>query len=330
MSHTLQKWNTSSELKAFLIHITSVILKKKDSSRGGKSGGGQEFVVDNILDKVNMKGIGKFIMQEASEQNQELSIINASLDARFVCGKKWVREVASQVLKGPPALNNGDTDDNTNTTTTLNMKDLKDALHASLICLYSQGFSLLSAASDSKGFDLDLAMIAKLLNVGSTVQSNLLNTIYNTLQQSSSSSSPLKIDEKSPSIIQSSLPIHSNDVNNNNVDNDIVNSHIMLHPVFSTILNESTPGLRKVIMQCVEKGIACPALSASLSYFDSLRRNNLPANLIQAQRNFIGGHSFERTDRPGVYRCAWTEQHKVGRVGGGSGSKVKSKTKIEK
>jgi len=338
MSSIFQKWNTSDELKAFLIEVTSIILRKKDSSKSRKHAGrgatSQEYVVDNILDKVNMKGVGKFIMQEASEQNQELSSINASLDARFICAKKPVRESASKILKGPSlekspvSINDNNIEDAATSNDAVTIKDLKDALHASLICLYSQGFSLLSAASDSKGFDLDLAMIAKLLNVASSIQSNLLNEIYNSIQESSSSSHlPMRIDEKSASIIQASLPNFPNGISNNIELYD--NSHIMLHPAFSTILNECIPNLRKVLVSCVGKGIACPTLSSSLSYFDSLRRNNLPANLIQAQRNFIGGHSFERIDRPGVYRCAWTEyHHKPGKAG--NVNKGKNKAKNEK
>ena len=281
-----------------------------------------------------MKGIGKFIMQEASDQNQELSTINASLDARFVCAKKSVREAASKILKGPSieqssvSINDDSSDHASDSNNKLNIKTLKDALYASLICLYSQGFSLLSTASDSKGFDLDLAMIAKLLNIGSPIQSNLLNEIYNSFQESSASLHlPTRIDEKSASLIQASLPNFPNDIRNNNTEL-FGNSHILLSPTFSTILNESIPNLRKVIVSCVEKGIACPTLSSSLSYFDSLRRNNSPANLIQAQRNFIGGHPFERIDRPGVYRCAWTEfHHKAVKVS--NSSKGKNKTKSE-
>ena len=282
-----------------------------------------------------MKGIGKFIMQEASEQNQELSTINASLDARFVCAKKSVRESASKILKGPvveqkptaqsPAtLNDDDTSNDT-----LNIKALKDALYASLICLYSQGFSLLSSASDSKGFDLDLGTVAKLLNIGSPIQSNLLNEIQD-LFENPSSHVAMRVDDKSASVVQASLPNYPNDIRKSKkIDPSIGESHVMLHPTFSIVLNESIPNLRKVIVSCVENGIACPTLSASLTYFDSMRRTNLPANLVQAQRNFIGGHSFERIDRPGVYRCAWTEHHKVAKVTTKSKSS-KKKTKSGK
>jgi len=70
------------------------------------------------------------------------------------------------------------------------------------------------------------------------------------------------------------------------------------------------PSWRRIVSLCVASGIACPAFSASLGYFDSYRRARLPANLTQAQRDFFGGHTYERVDKEGWFHCAWTESHK--------------------
>jgi 6-phosphogluconate dehydrogenase len=84
----------------------------------------------------------------------------------------------------------------------------------------------------------------------------------------------------------------------------------MVDPGFAEELNARQLSWRRIVTLCVASGVPCPALSASLSYFDSYRRENLPANLTQAQRDFFGGHTYERIDRAGPHHCAWTKKHK--------------------
>jgi len=84
----------------------------------------------------------------------------------------------------------------------------------------------------------------------------------------------------------------------------------MLDPGFAEELNRKQFAWRRIVTLCVANGIACPALGASLNYFDTYRRANLPANLTQAQRDFFGGHSYNRKDRDGAFHCIWTDAHK--------------------
>ena len=86
--------------------------------------------------------------------------------------------------------------------------------------------------------------------------------------------------------------------------------NLIVDPVIAAELNERTAAWRRVIVVSVGYGIATPSLSGSLNYFDSYRRSSLPANLTQAQRDFFGGHTYERTDREGVFHCVWTDAHK--------------------
>lgn len=86
-------------------------------------------------------------------------------------------------------------------------------------------------------------------------------------------------------------------------------SNLMVDEKFAQALNDRQMAWRRIVTLCVASGVPCPALAGSLNYFDSYRRANLPANLTQAQRDFFGGHTYERTDREGVFHCAWTDSH---------------------
>ena len=85
---------------------------------------------------------------------------------------------------------------------------------------------------------------------------------------------------------------------------------LLLDPVIAADLNNCTAGWRRAVVVAIGYGVSTPALSASLNYFDSYRRESLPANMTQAQRDFFGGHTFERTDKEGVFHTAWTDAHK--------------------
>jgi 6-phosphogluconate dehydrogenase len=91
-------------------------------------------------------------------------------------------------------------------------------------------------------------------------------------------------------------------------DADLVN--LMVDPGFAAELNERQMSLRRIVTLCISHGIACPALSATLTYYDSYRRESMPANLTQGQRDFFGGHTFERIDREGPHHTLWDDSHK--------------------
>ena len=151
--------------------------------------------------------------------------------------------------------------------------DLGAALYAAKICSYAQGLSLIRAASDEHKWNVDLSECARLWTGGCIIRAKLLDTIQRAFSENPTLSNLL-------------------------VDKDI-----------SRDLNERCASWRRIVSLCVTSGIGCPSLCGSLTYFDTYRRGRLPANLTQAQRDFFGGHTYERVDRDGRFHTAWTDAH---------------------
>ena len=259
MAELFGAWN-KTELDSYLIEITSKILAKKDDVTG------EGHVVDYVLDKTGMKGTGRWTIQEAAERNTAAPTMAASLDARYISGRKEERVEAEKILKGPtakPIVSKEQV-----------VADLAAAMYCSKVCSYAQGMGIIRGASDDNEWNVDLAKCATLWRGGCIIRAGLLGKIQNAY-------------ESNPSL-----------------------ANLMVDPTFASELNERQAAWRRVVTLCVASGIPCPALSGSLQYYDSYRRARLPANLIQAQRDFFGGHTYQRTDREGVYHTAWTDAHK--------------------
>jgi 6-phosphogluconate dehydrogenase len=154
------------------------------------------------------------------------------------------------------------------------LDDLKSALYAAKVCSYAQGLGIIKSCSEAKGWDVNLSDCARMWKGGCIIRAALLQKIQDALAR----------DKNLPNLI--------------------------LDPVVASELNERTAAWRRVVVVAIGYGISTPALCGSLNYFDSYRRKNLPANLTQAQRDFFGGHTYERTDRDGVFHTAWTDAHK--------------------
>lgn len=259
MAEVFKEWN-KTELDSYLIEITGIILGKEDKATGK----GQ--VIDYILDKTGMKGTGRWTVQEAAEQSVAAPTIAASYDARCISARKDERVKASTILKGPTFMNF--------VSKTQLVNDLKAALYCCKIASYAQGLGIIKAASDAKGWNVDLPLCAKLWKGGCIIRAALLQNIQDAFA-------------KNPNL-----------------------KNLMLDPTMAEALVKRTQSWRRVMALAVSSGIACPSMSGSLSYYDSYRRDTLPANLTQAQRDFFGGHTYERTDAPGVHHTAWTDAHK--------------------
>jgi 6-phosphogluconate dehydrogenase len=260
MSKLFTEWN-KTELDSYLIEITSIILAKKDDQ------GEENEVVDYVLDKTGMKGTGRWTVQEAAEQSVAAPTIAAALDARYMSGRKEERQAAEKILQGPPA--------NLTVDKTQIIQDLQAALYCSKIASYAQGLSIIKAASDKEGWDVDLGLCAQMWRGGCIIRAQLLKGIHEAVG-------------KNPG-----LP------------------NLMVDSGFAAELNSRHMAWRRVVTLGVANGIALPSLSASLAYYDQYRRATLPANLIQAQRDFFGGHTYERTDKPGVFHTLWDDSHKA-------------------
>lgn len=260
MAKQFDDWN-KGELESYLIEITAKILAKKDDVTGSGH------VVDYVLDKTGMKGTGKWTVKEAAECGIAAPTIAASLDARFLSGRKDERVQAAKILTGPKNI--------PNVSKKQFVQDIEAALYCAKICSYAQGIGIIKAASDNHKWDIDLSQCAKMWKGGCIIRAKLLDQIQ---------------------------AAFANDVNLPN---------LMVDPGFARELNNRQMAWRRIVTLCIASGIACPSLSSSLSYFDSYRRANLPANLTQAQRDFFGGHTYERIDREGPHHTAWTDSHKA-------------------
>ena len=148
----------------------------------------------------------------------------------------------------------------------------RDALYVSKICSYAQGMSLLKKASVEYGYNMDLGTIARIWRAGCIIRARLLNDITSAF----------------------------------NRNKDLPN--LLVDDAFRESVNSRQESWRFVIKCAIEMGIPMPAMSASLAYYDSYRSERLPANLIQAQRDFFGAHTFERIDKPGIFHADWEEK----------------------
>jgi len=148
---------------------------------------------------------------------------------------------------------------------------VRDALYASKICSYAQGTAMMRAASEEYGWNLNLAEISRIWKGGCIIRARFLDLIKEAYSG------------------QPDLP------------------NLLLHPAFTAWILKAQDSWRKVIGAANRLGIPCLALSASLNYFDSYRRDRLPQNLTQAQRDFFGAHTYERVDREGIFHTEWSE-----------------------
>uniref|UniRef100_A0A7S0TBR0 6-phosphogluconate dehydrogenase, decarboxylating n=1 Tax=Pseudo-nitzschia delicatissima TaxID=44447 RepID=A0A7S0TBR0_9STRA len=154
------------------------------------------------------------------------------------------------------------------------IEDLQAALYCSKIASYAQGLAIIKAASDKNGWDVDLGLCARMWRGGCIIRAQLLKGIADAVG-------------KDPNL-----------------------QNLMVDPGFAADLNSRHMAWRRVVTLGIANGIAVPSTSASLGYYDQYRRANLPANLIQSQRDFFGGHTYERTDKPGVFHTLWDDTHK--------------------
>lgn len=146
---------------------------------------------------------------------------------------------------------------------------LKDALYSSKICSYAQGFALMKAASDEYNYDLQMHELARIWKGGCIIRAVFLDLIRKAY-----------------------------------VDNPSL-SNLLMAPEFQKVIEQRISAWRSVVSLATNLGIALPAMSASLAYFDNYRRERNPANIIQAQRDYFGAHTYQRTDKEGIFHTQW-------------------------
>jgi len=257
MAEVFERWN-EGELQSYLIQITGRILRQRDPGSGTP-------VVDLILDKAGQKGTGQWTLMNAADNAVVVSTINAAVEARVLSSMKAARVAASRLLRGPVSQPGGDR--------AQLVARVRDALYASKIVSYTQGFDLMRTMSERKGWALDLGGIASIWRGGCIIRARFLNRITEAYRA------------------EPGLP------------------NLMLAPFFCAALNAAQTAWRELVATAVSQGVPVPAMSASLAYYDAYRSARLPANLLQAQRDFFGAHGYERIDRPAgqAFHTDWPE-----------------------
>ncbi|XP_054819536.1 6-phosphogluconate dehydrogenase, decarboxylating 3, chloroplastic [Prosopis cineraria] len=235
-----------------------------------KDESGDGDLVDKILDKTGMKGTGKWTVQQAAELSVAAPTIAASLDCRYLSGLKDERENAANVLKEA-----GMNDQVGSVRSGIDKKrlidDVRQALYASKICSYAQGMNLLRAKSNEKGWNLNLGELARIWKGGCIIRAVFLDRIK-------------KAYQRNPNL-----------------------ASLIVDPEFAREMVQRQTAWRRVVGLAISAGISTPGMCASLAYFDTYRRARLPANLVQAQRDLFGAHTYERIDRPGSFHTEWTK-----------------------
>jgi 6-phosphogluconate dehydrogenase len=256
MHEIFKQWNTG-ELDSYLIDITRDILAMKDED-------GQP-LVDKILDTAGQKGTGKWTGISALDLGVPLTLIGEAVFARVLSSLKDERVRSSAILGPRPQVKPGGNDED-------NIKALHDALYASKIISYAQGFMLMAEAAKEYGWDLNYGEIALMWRGGCIIRSTFLGNIKEAY------------------------------------DNNPELENLALDSFFTEALKAAEAGWRKAVILAVENGIPAPAFASALSYFDGYRSERLPANLLQAQRDYFGAHTYERLDKPRgeFFHTDWT------------------------
>jgi len=255
MHGVFAEWH-KGELNSYLIEITRDILAYKDQD-------GNE-VIDLILDTAGQKGTGKWTVIEALNVGQPLTLIGEAVFARCLSALKDERVKAAKALKGRKSTFRGDKEKFIN--------DLRQALYASKIVSYAQGYQLMRAAAAEYKWNLNYGGIALMWRGGCIIRSVFLGKIKEAFAKK------LKLE------------------------------NLLLDPFFKTAVKKAQSSWRRVVAASVKLGIPMPAMSSALAYYDGYRSERLPANLLQAQRDYFGAHTYERVDKPRgeFFHTNWT------------------------
>jgi 6-phosphogluconate dehydrogenase len=245
MHEVFAEWN-KGVLDSYLIEITRDIL-------GYKAENGVA-TLDYILDTAGQKGTGKWTAVAALDEGQPLTLIGEAVFARCLSAIKDERVAASKLLTGPSAKFTGDKK--------AFIDDIGQALYASKIVSYAQGYQLMRAAAATNGWNLNYGGVALMWRGGCIIRSAFLGDIKAAF-------------DRAPNLV-----------------------NLLLDPFFKQAIDTAQPGWRRVIAASVEMGVPTPAMGAALAFYDGYRCDRLPANLLQAQRDYFGAHTYERTDQP--------------------------------
>ncbi|THA82905.1 NADP-dependent phosphogluconate dehydrogenase [Streptomyces sp. A0592] len=255
IAETFRDWNRG-RLDSYLIEITAEVLAHTDAATG------QAFV-DVVADAAEQKGTGRWTVQIALDLGVPVSGIAEAVFARAVSGHADLR-TAARGLAGPaPATLSPEAAD-------AFAAQVEEALYASKIVSYTQGFHQIRAGSAEYDWNIDLGAVASLWRGGCIIRAAFLDRI------------------RAAYDARPDLP------------------SLLADQRFAEEIGAAQEGWRSVIAAAVSAGIPVPAFAASLAYYDALRAERLPAALTQGQRDFFGAHTYRRTDREGSFHTLWS------------------------
>ncbi|WP_010524875.1 NADP-dependent phosphogluconate dehydrogenase [Nesterenkonia sp. F] len=224
-------------------------------------------LVDVIVDSAGQKGTGRWTAISALEVGSPVTAIAESVFARSISSQRELRAETNRVFSDGVDSTAADEEFGPEF-----VEDVRKALYASKLVAYAQGMDMLVAAGEEFGWELDLKAIASLWRAGCIIRADLLDTI-------------MKAFDGEPS----SLP-----------------KNLLLAEEFTEAINECLPAWRRVVAAAAEHGVPAPVFSSSLAYYDSLRRDRLPAALTQGLRDYFGAHTYQRTDAEGTFHTLWS------------------------
>jgi 6-phosphogluconate dehydrogenase len=256
LAKTFAAWN-KTELDSFLIEITAAIFAKIDEDGAP--------LIDKILDAAGQKGTGKWTAISALDLGMPVTLIGESVFSRCLSALKEQRVLASRILKGPPAASVSAAREEF-------IESVRSALYCSKIISYAQGYMLLRAAEQERGWTLNFGEIAMLWSGGCIIRSVFLGDIKNAF-------------ERDPAL-----------------------ANLLLDDFFRAAIDKYQHHWRNALIEAIKLGIPTPAFSTALAFYDGYRAARLPANLLQAQRDFFGAHTYERVDQPRgkFFHTNWT------------------------
>ncbi len=258
LAKVFAEWNRG-ELDSYLIEITRDIFTVMDPDADGH-------LVDSILDTAGAKGTGKWMSQHALDLGVPSTLVTEAVYARCLSAMKEARLRASKLLVGPEQTYAGDT--------TAFIEKVRQALYASKIASYAQGFVQLAAAAEEHEWPLDYRSIAMMWRGGCIIRAQFLERIAEAY------------------------------------DADPALENLMLAPYFRDALTAAQEAWRHVVAAAATLGIPVPAFMTALAYYDGYRHARLPANLLQAQRDYFGAHTYKRIDKEGAFHTEWLDLRK--------------------
>src|SRR5271154_1833967 len=249
-----EEWKTG-ELDSYLIEITAAVLRKRDPTGGA--------LVDAIVDEAEQKGTGRWTAQSALDLGVPLTSITEAVYSRALSARRTQRAAAEKFFPHPRLLpRNPDRGE---------IDAIQNALYASKIVAYAQGFEQMTAAAEQFGWSLKLGEVSKIWRGGCIIRARFLDRIREAY------------DDGKPV------------------------SNLLLESYFRDAVVKAEPAWRRVVSMAIEHGVAVPAFASSLAYYDGLRRSRGPANLLQGLRDYFGAHTYRRLDKEGVFHTRWAQ-----------------------